>query len=145
MPFGKYCPVEKHTPAGYSGLFWGTVYGKYGERIANAQDYFRELAEENGVDGFIYEDEISDALEEHCEIYIDPYCGIDYNYQSGFGGDDCDGLVDFWTEKPIPTMPPMYFKICKRIYVMKFEYSSGSEEDEDECEDEDEESETEFD
>lgn len=152
MPYGIFCPAKKNTitnmlgkqvvvstPAGYSGLFWGSVSKQAGEDIPNAQEYFRELAKETGESVYEYWDLVSDALEGHCTNYVAPYCGVNHNYQSGFGGDESDGLIDFWTEKPIPRMPPMLFVVNKTMYVMKFEFSFGSyEEPEDEAESENE-------
>ena len=145
MPFGKFHPAKDEmittqrgekvplkTPAGYGGLFWGRVYGPDGKRIKIAQDYFMELGQDE--DEFKYWYEIDTLIHQHCVKYISPYCGPRHHYQSGFGGDESDGLIDFWTEKPIPEMPDMPFEIAGKAYVLKWEYSSGSH---DESDDED--------
>ena len=139
MSFGKFQPaktetiknmhgetVTVNTPAGYSGLFWGAVYNSKGKNIRQADDYFLELGETHDPDdGFKYWDIISDAISEHCVKYIEPVCGPHHHYQSGFGGDESNGLIDFWTEKPIPEMPDMEFEIAGKKYVIKWKYSSG--------------------
>lgn len=141
MPFGLFAPsrtdliTNKHgetvvlnTPEGYSGLFWGRVYDADGNRIKIAHDYFWHLGQvDYPDDDFKYWGIIDSRIAEHCDTYILPYCGKRHHYQSGFGGDESDGLVDFWTEKPIPEMPDMPFEISGNQYVMKWEYSSGEE------------------
>jgi hypothetical protein len=144
MPFGKFSParneiittmggdkVPLHTPAGYGGLFWGSVYGSDGNKIKRAENYFRELGEvDHPEDDYTYWYDIDELISEHCIKYIGPYRGdIHHNYQSGFGGDECDGLIDFWTEKPLPDMPNMPFEIAGKRYILKWEYSSGSDSD----------------
>jgi hypothetical protein len=118
--------VPLHTPAGYGGLFWGSVYGPDGKRIRNAQDYFWDLGKDDHPDDdFQYWYDIDQLINEHCIKYIGPYRGENHHYQSGFGGDESDGLIDFWTEKPIPEMPDMPFEIAGKKYVLKWDYSPG--------------------
>jgi hypothetical protein len=139
MPFGTFTPardemitnmngdtVPLHTPAGYGGLFWGKVYTSDGNKIESAQDYFWELGKvDNPENDFKYWEKIIDFINHHCIKYIGPVCGITHHYQSGFGGDESDGLIDFWTEKPVPEMPDMPFEIAGKAYVLKWEYSAG--------------------
>jgi len=137
MPFGKFHAAKDEmittmrgdkvplkTPAGYGGLFWGRVYGPDGKKITIAQDYFMELGKDE--DEFKYWYEIDALIHQHCMKYIHPYRGDNHHYQSGFGGDESDGLIDFWTEKPIPEMPDMPFEIAGKAYVLKWDYSHGS-------------------
>ncbi len=142
MPFGKFRPardeiittmsgdkVPLHTPAGYGGLFWGRVYGPDGNRIRIADDYFWELGQvDHPEDDFKYWYDIDELINQHCTKYIGPYRGSDHHYQSGFGGDESSGLIDFWTAERIPEMPDMPFEIAGKAYVLKWEYSSGSDE-----------------
>lgn len=139
MPFGKFHPaktenvtnfrgetIEVSTPAGYGGLFWGEVYDSDGNRIKMASDYFWDLGKEDyPEDDFKYWEVIDEFIHQHCLKYIHEYRGKDHHYQSGFGGDESDGLIDFWTEKPIPEMPDMPFEIAGKKYVIKWDYSSG--------------------
>ena len=139
MTFGKFKPARNEiittmrgdkvpvsTPAGYGGLFWGRVYGSDGTRIRNAEEYFWDLGKvDHPDDDFKYWYEIDARINEHCTKYIAPYCDAHHHYQSGFGGDESDGLIDFWTEKPIPVMPTMRFEIAGQAYFLKWEYSGG--------------------
>jgi hypothetical protein len=139
MAFGRFIPaktntiknssgntVTYNTPAGYVGLFWGRVYDSEGIDIGMAGEYFWELGKiDFPDDDFKYWHEINDAIDIYCLKYIDPYSSLDHHYQSGFGGDECSGLIDFWTKEPIPEMPDMPFEIAGKKYIMKWEYSSG--------------------
>lgn len=139
MPYGKYNPAKSekiinsrgettiiNTPEGYSGLFWGKVYCDDVE-IQNAEDYFLKITGSDEHLEFDYWDQISDIIEQHCTKYIFPYVKDHYNYhyQSGFGGDECDGLIDFWLPVPIPKMPDIVFKIQGKIYQLRWTFSSG--------------------
>lgn len=139
MPFGKFHPAKNeiitnmygekvplNTPAGYGGLFWGRVFHGNGRRINLAQDYFMKLAKKNGEeDEFIYWELIDAEIGKHCEKYIDPFYKSSHHYQYGFGGDESDGLIDFWLPEQIPEMPPLRFKIRGKKYILRWEYSSG--------------------
>jgi hypothetical protein len=139
MPFGKFHPAKSEiitrldgttvpldTPPGYGGLFWGRVYDSDGNRIRRASDYFWELGQDNMEDEFRYWYVIDELIHQHCLKYIHPYRGYAHHYQSGFGGDESDGLIDFWVKEPIPEMPDMPFEIEGEKYILKWEYSSGS-------------------
>lgn len=139
MPFGKFIParneiitnmygeqVHHSTPPGYGGLFWGRVHNKDGKRIRLAEDYFYDLAKKNGEETeFVYWEHIDSEIGKHCQKYIDPFYKSSHHYQYGFGGDESDGLIDFWLPEPIPEMPPMTFEICGEKYTIEWEYSSG--------------------
>ncbi len=139
MPFGKFYPAKTervktilgevvtfNTPAGYGGLFWGSVYDSDGNAISNAQDYFLELGKaHNRYHDYEYWDVIVDFIDEHCLKYVNPYCGDKHHYQSGFGGDEADGVIDFWVEEQLPEMPKMPFEIAGKSYIMKWYYSTG--------------------
>jgi hypothetical protein len=131
MPFGKFSPAKTeivksmsgqeitvNTPAGYSGIFWGTVYDSDETPMTGAYEYFMAL-DDLDTDCL---DRISDLIYKHTLTYIDPYCGEHHHYQSGFGGDENDGLIDFWTENSIPEMPDMPFEVAGRQYVLKWDY-----------------------
>jgi hypothetical protein len=139
MPFGKFIPAKTETiknmrgelvsfssPAGYGGLFWGRVYDSDGNRIRLASDYFWDLGKVDHPDNdFKYWEDIDELIGEYCMKYIDPYSSHDHHYQYGFGGDESDGLIDFWVKDPIPEMPDMQFEIAGKMYVIKWDYSSG--------------------
>jgi hypothetical protein len=143
MPFGKYYPAENtmittiygdqvplNKPAGYGGLFWGRVYDENEKKIWPASDYFWDLAKSDGHElEYEYWELIDSLIGEHCKKYVAPYSDDDHHYQYGFGGDECDGLIDFWVKDPIPKMPDMPFEVAGEKYVLKWEYSSGSDDD----------------
>jgi hypothetical protein len=138
MAFGKFIPAEEKMitniygeqvllkkPAGYGGLFWGSVYFKdSGEHIKMAEFYFTDLAENNDNDTYDYWEKIDDCIGKHCKKYL-PSKGEHHHYQYGFGGDEGDGLIDFWLPKPVKEMPDMEFEIEGIKYVMKWDYSPG--------------------
>jgi hypothetical protein len=139
MPFGKFYPAKKEpiktisgetiehsSPDGYGGLFWGCVYDSDGKQIRMAQDYFWNLGkDDHPEDDFKYWYDIDELIHQHCLKYIHPYRGDRHHYQSGFGGDESDGLIDFWVKEQVPEMPDMPFEIAGKQYVLKWEYSSG--------------------
>lgn len=143
MPFGKFRPESTETiknmygemvtftnHAGYGGLFWGSVYDSDGNQIRMADDYFWDFGKvDHPEDDFKYWYDIDNFIGEHCDKYIRPYSSNIHHYQYGFGGDESNGLIDFFVENPIPEMPDMPFEIAGKNYVMKWIYSSGSMED----------------
>lgn len=140
MPFGKYIPAEEKmiktidgdevllkTPAGYAGLFWGNVYFKENDQfISHAEFYFTDVAENNDRDDYEYWELIDGYIGKHCKKYLPKKTHESYHYQYGFGGDECDGLIDFWLPEPVQEMPDMEFTIEGVEYVMKWTYSSGN-------------------
>lgn len=144
MPFGKFRPAENkiitniygekvplNTPSGYGGLFWGSVYDAKGKRINLASDYFwdRKLPLDDQFDAW---EHISECIDAHCSKYVAPYCDDRHSYQSGFGGDESDGLIDFWAKDPIPEMPDMPFEVAGEKYTIRWDYSSGHDDSDDE-------------
>ena len=137
MPFGKFIPAKNeiitnmygekvplNTPAGYGGLFWGRVYDEDGKRIELAADYFWDMAEANGEENeATYWEFIDGEIGKHCEKYIKS--DDMHHYQYGFGGDESDGLIDFWLPEPVQEMPPMAFEVCGKKYTIQWDYSSG--------------------
>jgi hypothetical protein len=140
MPFGTFHPAEDKvittmygdqvplkTPAGYGGLFWGHVYDSDGKQLCMASEYFLDLGKtDHPEDDFKYWYDIDELIHRHCMKYVHPYRGDTHHYQSGFGGDDCDGLIDFWLTEQVPEMPDMPFEIAGTQYVLKWTYSPGS-------------------
>lgn len=139
MSFGKFHPAQNkmiknmygekipvNTPAGYAGLFWGTVYTSNGKKLESAEEYFMTLEEKQEDDELDYCDIISDKIAEYCMRQLGPLCGNDpdYHYQSGFGGDEADGLIDFWLPVKAPELPDMKFVIENKEYTLKWEYSN---------------------
>lgn len=146
MPYGKFKPAKTtliknrwdgheatvSTPDGYGGLFWGRVYDAGNTLIFPASDYFMRLAEDKQLDTFEYWNILTELIDRHCVEYLNPLMGqnLNYNYQSGFGGDDCDGLIDFWLPVQVPDLPDMPFTIEGKPYVLKWQYSPGGDDDE---------------
>jgi hypothetical protein len=148
MPYGKFIPAENkiitniygekvplNKPAGYTGLFWGSVLDAKGKTIELASDYFWDR--EDFEHGFNCWEIIDEFIGQHCAKYISPYCGEKHSYQYGFGGDECDGLIDFWATERIPTMPDMPFEIAEEKYTITWRYSPGHSDDDDEDDDDD--------
>ena len=90
--------------------------------------------EDNGKEAW---DIINDKL--HCQLQtqIGKVDFNKYHWQCGFGGDEMDGLLDFWLPTQIACPADMHFTILGKNYVMSFIYGGddlglGSEkEDED--------------
>ena len=118
MSFGKYQPKDStlNTHSGYAGLFWGHIYDSKGNEIKNAEEHFMP---------FEYWDIIDDAIGEHCNKYLGPLIknNLIYSYQYGFGGDNCNGLIDFWLPVQVSEMPDLKFKIKDEEYTLKWECS----------------------
>lgn len=141
MAFGEYHAAEESmitnihgeqvllkTPAGYGGLFWGNVYFKdTGECISMAEYYFTDLGERNDDCIYDYWMTIDEYIGKHCKKYLPKKTSEHHHYQYGFGGNNCDGLIDFWLAEPVKKMPDMEFVIEGVTYVLKWRYSSGGE------------------
>jgi hypothetical protein len=118
---------------GYGGLFWGSVSNEDGSNIEYASDFFFKV-EENGKEAW---DIINDKLHLHLHKHIGKVDRLKYHWQCGFGGDEMDGLLDFWLPTQIECPPDMKFKILGEKYVMSFNYGgddldlSPEEQDED--------------
>jgi hypothetical protein len=112
-------------PSGYTGLFWGTVYTAKGKKLESAEDYFMRLAEKNDLDEFDYSDLISEKIREYCNEHVESLAGDNRSYgcQCGFGGDESDGLIDFWLPTKVPDLPDMNFVILEKEYTLKWKYS----------------------
>lgn len=144
MPYGKFKPAEKYVvknpwdgsktkvshPDGYSGLFWGRVYDAGNTLIYPASDYFMHLAEDKKVETFEYWNILYELIDGYCAKHITPLKGdsTKHHYQSGFGGDECDGLIDFWLPVQVPDLPDMPFTIEGKPYVLKWKYSGDDDE-----------------
>lgn len=113
--------VSIKNPAGYSGIFFGSVYDSNDNKIKSAENYF--IDEDHDYTQW---DIISEKIDEYCAKYIDPLLGTNphYSYQCGFGGKFFDGLIDFWLPVKVPELPNLAFEIKDKKYTMKWEYSS---------------------
>jgi hypothetical protein len=123
--------VLSKTPEGYSGLFWGKMSFEMDDgtgdiveiELKNAQDYFLTLGREfRPDDPYIFWTKIDRSIGRYCEKYIAPYMNnnIAYNYQYGFGGDKCDGLIEYWLPVQIPQMKRWRFKILDTYYIYEW-------------------------
>ncbi len=120
--------VVLNTPAGYAGLFWGRLYDSDGYRIYCGSEILMRLAQENGeTDMFAYWDVVSKLIDKQCETYLKPLMNGDesYAYQSGFGADECDGLIDFWLPTKVPELPNIPFEVGGKKFELRWEYSTG--------------------
>jgi hypothetical protein len=87
-----------------------------------------DLAKENEEsDTFKYWDMIYKLIDELCTRHLKPLMNGDesYAYQSGFGGDESDGLIDFWLPVKVPELPIISFEIYGKKYELRWKYSSG--------------------
>jgi len=109
---------------------WGSVRNEDGSIFKYASDYFFKIKDDSNEAWDI----ISDKLDRHVRMHIGEV-DRDKNrwWQSGFGGDEMDGLIDFCLPTPIECLPDMEFEILGKKYVMSFTYGGddstfGSEE-----------------
>jgi len=109
------------TPKAYSGMFWGSVSNEDGSTLKYASDYFFEVVD-NGKEAW---DIINDKLDRHLQTHIGDVDSKKYRWQSGFGGDEMDGLLEFWLPTRIECPPDMKFEILGKTYVMSFHYDGG--------------------
>ena len=140
--YGKYQPVEKYsgkrsdgteysgeTLAGYSGSFHGSVTDMNGNTMPEymACDYFLTLR--NPKNNTLRDDALNFEAWEIIDSYIsNSVCKYmpkhDYNYywQSGFGGDEIDGLVDFFCKEKVELLPPVIFRLYGKSYKLTWHY-----------------------
>jgi len=135
------------SPKGYSGMFWGSVRNEDGSLVKGTRMYNGEPFETDSAEQFFFDiedngreawDIINDKLHRHLQKHIGEVDRDKYHWQCGFGGDEMDGLLDFWLPTQIECPPDMKFEILGKKYVMSFHYSgddelsfSSEEEDED--------------
>jgi hypothetical protein len=144
--YGKY--LEKETfvgirrdgteysgqrPAGYTGLFRGHVTDIDGNKIHeySACDYFLDLKKpENDDGGLNFEtwEIINQQLGEFVKIHM-PQQEDEYHWQCGFGGDESDGLIDFFCKQKVKLPPPMIFEVYGKKYEMTWKYYGDSDRD----------------
>jgi hypothetical protein len=102
-------------PYNVSGLIRAKVYNEDGSHFANADGYFFTM-DETGV----FWEMISNDLENHVAKYF-PVREHDKNtWQTGFGGDEGNGLIDFALQTNPPMIPDLEFTINGTHYTMKF-------------------------
>jgi len=116
---------QKHTTksgiTSYIGLMWGSVSNEDGHTLNDAAHFFFEVVD----DGKEAWDIISDKLDLHLQTHIGDVDRKKYSWQSGFGGDEMDGLLEFCLPTQIECPPDMKFEILGKKYVMSFRYSGG--------------------
>lgn len=117
--------VTLNNPPGFGGLFRACVYDSNDTRILYAEDYFMDLAIEDGLDTFAYWDIINESIELYCTEHFEPLVAENsaHTYQCGFGGDEGDGLIDFWLPTPIlDNIPDIPVIINSETYILKWRY-----------------------
>ena len=147
--YGKYYPVHKfdgkrsdgteysgETPAGYGGLFRADVTDMDGNSLHDysVADYFLGLKNpDENEDTYknlnfetweIINEHVRDVLSKHMPEQDDKY-----HWQCGFGGDEGDGLIDFFCKEKIDLPPPSIFRVYGKSYRMTWYYDG----DDDEC------------
>ena len=104
-------------PYNSTGLIYGRVYHEDGSFLANADDYFYEL---DGEEIRLW-NSIADKLQKHVEKHFPRYKSGKNVWQTGFGGDEGTGLIDYALESSPPMLPNMPFKINNKAYYMTFQ------------------------
>jgi hypothetical protein len=123
-------------PAGYTGLFRGHVTDIDGNKLDdyNACDYFLTLRNPENNDltdgalNFETWDMINDQLSNFIGKHM-PKQEDKYHWQCGFGGDESDGLIDFFCKQKVKLPPPMIFEVYGKKYEMTWTYSGDSDRD----------------
>ena len=108
----KYGKFKKHkNVVGYEGIFNAVVFDQEGLKMNNILEYL----EDNSPD-----DEWVEIVNEKLEQHLENYYPEDqkYNFQFGFGGDDRDGSIFFFTKEMIYLPEPMEFKLYGKKYLM---------------------------
>jgi hypothetical protein len=102
-------------PFNVCGLIRANLYNQDGSLLKNAEDYFFEMDEEGSYWGII-----SDKMNNHVSKYFPERESGKNVWQTGFGGDESDGLIDFALQTYPPAVPDMEFDIDGIVYIMKF-------------------------
>jgi len=113
---------------GYNGEFYGKIVVKEtGESVDQDDFEYDENGELSNDWDFIY-----DTMDGHFDKYLlDTFTqaelrtineNSDYMFYHGFGGDEGDGIFNFFSPKKIPLPPPMEFTApgTGETYVMSF-------------------------
>ena len=96
----------------YVGLVRAKIYNK-DDIIRNAQDEFFSIDENSWL-------EISNKMTKHVKKFFPKKEYGKNTWQSGFGGDDSDGTIDFALQAHPPAISDMRFKFNGKFYTMKF-------------------------
>ena len=111
----KYGKFKKHkNVVGYEGIFNAVVFDQKGLKMRNILKYL----EDNSPDDDWVEI-VNEKLEQHLENYYPE--DQKYNFQFGFGGDDRDGSIFFFTKEMVYLPEPMEFKLYGKKYLMTWE------------------------
>jgi hypothetical protein len=134
MAYGKFIPARKfsgtrkdgtkysgESPAGYSGLFRANVtyangkrvFAEDGDEVYSVSDYFFNRDESSW-------ETVNDSMDKFYGAIV-PRDGT-YGCQYGFGGDEGDGLIDFFAKERIEVPKPMKFELFGTEYVMSWYY-----------------------
>lgn len=127
--YGKYIAANDLRPAGYTGLFRGTVVDDFGNKVGehSAADYFLKLQDpaekplQEGDLNFDTWDIIYEQMNNFVRKYM-PQMSSTYRYQYGFGGDESDGIIDFFCEHQIGELPDMHFSVYGKYYKIVWNY-----------------------
>jgi hypothetical protein len=109
---------------GYEGEFYGIIHDKKTGKKIVVDDEFDE------EDDYPY---IQKKLKSHCAKYCednftkeenkeldDP--DSEYEFICGFGGDEQDGIINFFVDKKIPLPPNMEIEFDDKTYIMSFKF-----------------------
>lgn len=118
--------IGTRSGKGYGGLLHGSIKEKKTGRERTEDDF------SYGFDGTRNEyDIINDKLAAHFTAHLNAEPGNydrkslnkeGFNWQSGFGGDEGNGEIDFFLPKKIKMLSPMSFRINNVDYIMTFSF-----------------------
>lgn len=103
-------------PYNWCGLMRAKVYTDKGELIRRMSEYVM-FGVPNG--DHICSD-IADLLHDHAKKYLPKDESGKNVWQTGFGGDEGDGLIDYALDVEPPDIPDMEFVVDGKTYIMKF-------------------------
>lgn len=109
---------------GYEGEFYGIIHNKETNKKIDVDEEFDEQ------DDYSY---IEEELKSHCKKYCEDNftkeenkelnrADSEYEFICGFGGDEQDGIINFFVQKKIPLPPDMEIKFDDNTYIMSFKF-----------------------
>jgi len=136
MGYGKFSPARKfsgtrmdgshysgETPNGYTGMFRAKV------TLANGKEILTEYGcNVYSVSNYFFERDNNswETVNEFMKKFYGPIVPYDGSYgcQYAFGGDESDGLIDFFAKERVELPRPMKFELFGNEYLLTWYYQS---------------------